>query len=127
MQKILCFPRPGGLILPLALLETLFKINREWFEKGIPRSEFTGMADGEVNLHFYSNALEYDELIYFFKDSKKIRTSSLVRKLVEKHQKDFKNPLTAFKIIKVPKGIKWNVSSNEDGSEKVCEQHRVWS
>lgn len=80
----------------------------------------TDVGDGFTQ-GIYDQAIAYNNKIYVYDNTRD--DSDLIEILKELE----KGTYSSYKIVEIPSNVKFEVCSNEDGSEWIAEVHRTWS
>lgn len=135
-MKILIGVKPGGLGLNRFALTELYKRIPEAFDSFYhidflfsEDSHLTGVEAQKRLLECYSsNAVVDTEKIHFLNNIVAIRSNLW---LIEQVERDpirviDLSGLHSVRVCEIPDGIKWYLHEDDDGSESIHEEHRIW-
>lgn len=132
-MKVLISTGVCGLQISKEMMQALFERDQSFFDP-MPRSEWTeadGLPTGSNELQrlFGDRAVITESYIYFFKSQvAALRTNPW---LIEQAEQDVARVVVAgyekgVKVVELPDGVKWYLRCDDDGSESIHEEHRVW-
>jgi hypothetical protein len=114
-------------------MREMFERDRDFFDP-MPRSEWTNV-DGtaqsteELEQMFGEHAIVTEFVLYFFKDkSPRLRTDPWLIGQVEHDVRRVVKPgyEDGVKVLDIPDDVKWYLRAEDDGSESIHEEHRIW-
>lgn len=132
--KILTSPCVGGPNLNQAVVDELFTRCPELFDEPHQVSAFFAEGEDRNAPHhdaLIANTVIRGELIYFLNTrSAEFRTCAWLIAKVASEGSERIVPAGSghrVKIVEIPEGVDWYIYSDDDGTETIHEQHRVWS
>lgn len=129
--KVLIGPGIGGFSLHRDVVGQLFALQPELFHEPFDIAEFCGAQEKRLPAEIETDMPHShvsDSKIYFLMEVPELQSNPW---LIAKFEKDGCASLTArggsnLKIVEVPSGVSWYLRVEDDGSESVHEEHRIW-
>ena len=130
--KILIGPGIGGLLLKSSVVAELFERFPDLFDEPFLLKDFvpdgvTG-GEGEEDALMFSQACVKGEQLFFLKDTAALRTLPW---LIERIEREGSEALCRRgyngKVVEIPDDVRWYIRSEDDGSESIHEEHRIWN
>jgi hypothetical protein len=109
------------------IAENAIGIDTDWEEVTDPNAEFSIDVGDGFRQNMFTGMLFRDGAVYAFNCSKEAsRSDPALVKIVEEMGEAASDEISSLKILEVPSDVSWHIDEDEDGTEYVRENSRVW-